>query len=125
MGLEDRHARERTETRLDRTDLVESHCLLFPERAHLAQRLASDEALTAESKWLAMEDLYTLCTRDSPVLYLLGCQPVEGTCPVCLAAAGVMSLEARLLPRTMVALCPSSWLLASLTSEQIHAIAKC
>lgn len=67
---------------LDRTDLVQSLCLLFPERARLAQRLASDEPLTAETKWLAMEDLYTLCTRDFPVLYLPGCQPVVETCPV-------------------------------------------
>ena len=67
---------------LDRTDLVQSLCLLFPERARLAQRLASDEPLTAETKWLAMEDLYTLCTRDFPVLYLPGCQPVVCTCPV-------------------------------------------
>ena len=67
---------------LDRTDLVQSLCLLFPERARLAQRLASDEPLTVETKWLAMEDLYTLCTRDFPVLYLPGCQPVVGTCPV-------------------------------------------
>ena len=66
----------------DRTDLVESLCLLFPEHARLAQRLASDELLTAETKWLAMEDLYTLCTRDSPVLYLPHCQPVKGRCPV-------------------------------------------
>ena len=67
---------------LDRTDLVHSLCLLFPERARLAQRLASDEPLTAEAKWLAMEDLYTLCTRDSSVLYLPGCQPVGGACPI-------------------------------------------
>ena len=67
---------------LNRTDLVQSLCLLFPERARLAQRLASDEPLTAGTKWLAMEDLYTLCSRDFPVLYLPGCQPVVETCPV-------------------------------------------
>lgn len=67
---------------LDRTDLVQSLCLLFPERARLAQMLASDEPLTPEARWLAMEDLYTLCTRDFSVLYLPGTQPIGGACPV-------------------------------------------
>jgi hypothetical protein len=67
---------------LHRTDLVQSLCLLFPERARLAQRLASDHTLTSEAKWFAMEDLYTLCTRDFSVLYLPGNQPTEGRCPV-------------------------------------------
>ena len=67
---------------LDRTDLVQSLCLLFPERARLAQRLASNEPLSAETKWLAMEDLQTLCARDSPVLYLPDCQPINERCPV-------------------------------------------
>ena len=67
---------------LDRTVLVQSLCLLFPERARLAQRLSSQELLTADARWLAMEDLYTLCTRDFSVLYLPGTQPMDGACPV-------------------------------------------
>ena len=66
----------------NRTDVVERLYLLFPKRARLAQRLVSEELLTAETKWLAMTDLYTFCTRDSSVLYLPGCQPVEGRCPI-------------------------------------------
>ena len=67
---------------LDRTDLVQSLCLLFPERARVAQRLASDEPLTPEARWLAMEDLSALCTRDFSVLFLPGNQPTGGACSV-------------------------------------------
>lgn len=49
-------------------DLVQSLSLLFPERRRLAQRMASDATMTSEERWLAMEDLYTLCTRDFSVL---------------------------------------------------------
>jgi len=67
---------------LYRADLVESLFLLFPERRRIAQRMASDSVMTSEDRWLAMEDLYTLCTRDFSVLYLPGHQPVNGRCPV-------------------------------------------
>ena len=67
---------------LHRADLVESLSLLFPERRRLAQRLASDAVMTSEERWLAMEDLYTLCTRDFSVLYLPGHRSANGRCPV-------------------------------------------
>ena len=67
---------------LRRTDLVQSLCLLFPERARLAQRLASNKSLTPEAKWLAIEDLHTLCTRNFSVLYLPGNEPPDLACPV-------------------------------------------
>jgi Protein of unknown function (DUF3435) len=63
---------------LYRADLVESLFLLFPERRRLAQRMASDSIMTSEERWLAMEEMYTLCTRDFSVLYLPGHQPVNG-----------------------------------------------
>lgn len=65
-----------------RADLVESLYLLLPERRRLAQRLASDAIMTSVDRWLATEDLYTLCTRDFSVLYLPSHQPVNGRCPV-------------------------------------------
>jgi len=65
-----------------RTDLVESLCLLFPERKRIAQKLISDNVMTSEDRWLAMEDLRVLCTRDISVLYLPGHQPIDGCCPV-------------------------------------------
>lgn len=65
-----------------RADLFQSLFLLFPERRRLAQRMASDAIMTSEERWLGMEDLYTLCTRDYSVLYLPGHQPVNGRCPV-------------------------------------------
>jgi len=55
-----------------RTDLVQSLSLLFPERLRLLHKLASDKVMTSKDRWLAMEDLYRLCTRDLSVLYLPG-----------------------------------------------------
>ena len=65
-----------------RNDLVQSLFLLFPERRRIAQQLASEEAMTSEERWLIMEDLHRLCTRDLTVLFLPGHQPVDGCCPV-------------------------------------------
>jgi len=65
-----------------RTDLVHHLSLLFPERLRIAQRLACDNTLTPEARWLTMADLYTLCTRDLSVCYLPGHQPVDSRCPV-------------------------------------------
>ncbi|KAF7504465.1 hypothetical protein GJ744_002202 [Endocarpon pusillum] len=66
----------------DRTDLVGALCILIPERRRLAGRMKSREPLTPESMWLAIQDLYTLCRKDSSVLYLNGLQPAGGACPV-------------------------------------------
>ena len=65
-----------------RTDLASSLSLLFPERYRLAQRITSGNTVNSEERWLAMEDLHTLCTRDFSVLYLPGHHPVHGNCPV-------------------------------------------
>ena len=65
-----------------KTDLVQSLCLLIPERGRLAQVMASDEPLAPPVMWLAMQDLYSLCTRDLTILYLPGHEPLDNACPV-------------------------------------------
>lgn len=82
QGLANPHTGKKQADNPHRADLTHSLSLLFPERLRLAQKLASDGTLTSEDRWLAMEDLYTLCTRDLSVLYLPGHQPVSGCCPV-------------------------------------------
>jgi hypothetical protein len=67
---------------VDKTDLVQSLCLLIPERGRLAQAMAQDESLSPDSMWRAMLDLHSLCTRDLTVLYLAGLEPRDGCCPV-------------------------------------------
>lgn len=67
---------------LCRTDLVDSLCLLIPERGRLAQRMASDEPLSPGAMWDAMRDLHSLCSRDLSVLYLPGHEPLDGSCPI-------------------------------------------
>jgi len=69
-------------SRPDKTDIVQSIYLIIPERARLARITASDETLSVDAMWNAMQDLYSLCTRDSSVLYLPGLEPFEGACPV-------------------------------------------
>ncbi|EXJ72789.1 uncharacterized protein A1O5_03936 [Cladophialophora psammophila CBS 110553] len=65
-----------------KTDLVESLCLLIPERGRLAHVIAQEEPLSRDSMWYAMLDLHSLCTRDLTVLYLAGLEPRDGNCPM-------------------------------------------
>jgi hypothetical protein len=65
-----------------KTDLVESLCLLIPERGRLACAMTQDKPLSSDSLWRAMRDLQSLCTRDLTVLYLQGLEPRDGSCPV-------------------------------------------
>ena len=65
-----------------RSDLVRSMSLLVPERSRLAQRMLSTEILSPEERWSAMDDIYSLCSRDLSVLYLPLHQPTDGKCPV-------------------------------------------
>lgn len=44
--------------------------------------MAEDEPLPRNRMWLAIHDLYLLCTRDLTVLYLAGLEPRDGCCPV-------------------------------------------
>lgn len=56
----------------NRADLVQSLSLLFPERRNIAKRVDSDAIMSSDERWLAPQDLYTLCTQDFSVLYLPG-----------------------------------------------------
>jgi hypothetical protein len=63
-------------------DLFQALCLIFPERGRLAQIMASSEGMSPGETMKAMEDLVSLCTRDSTVTYRPGQAPVDGRCPV-------------------------------------------
>jgi len=67
---------------LCKTDIVQSLCLLIPERGRLALGMASDDPISPAAMWRAMEDLHSLCTRNFTVLYLPGNEPREDACPV-------------------------------------------
>jgi hypothetical protein len=64
-----------------KTDSVRDVSVWMPERERLAKSMA-DRPLTSDEMWLAMRDLYSLCTRGQTVLYLPQVTPVAGACPV-------------------------------------------
>ena len=66
----------------DRTIVVDILSRVFPERGRLSQLMCLDQALSPERRWEAMQDLLTLCQRDSPVLYPSPQQPINDKCPV-------------------------------------------
>ena len=57
--------------------------LVMPERDRISKRMQQTEQLTTVEMREAIQDIYTLCTRDYEVFYRPGEEPVEGLCPVC------------------------------------------
>jgi hypothetical protein len=65
-----------------RADLFETLCLVFPERAHLANIMALNNELTQMDTLVATQHLLTLCTRDPTVTYRPGQAPIDARCPI-------------------------------------------
>lgn len=65
-----------------KTDLEESLALIMPERKRLALTMTSERHVSPEERRDAVQDLYTLATRDCVVLYRPGEEPISGRCPV-------------------------------------------
>ena len=65
-----------------KTDVVQSICLLIPERGRLAEQMAIDRPLEPDEMWQALQDIHALCSQDFTVLYLPRSRPVDGACPV-------------------------------------------
>ncbi|KAL8788271.1 MAG: hypothetical protein Q9213_001791 [Squamulea squamosa] len=63
------------------TDLEESLELIMPERRRLAITMTSERDVSTEERRNAVQDLYTLATRDCTVLYRPGEEPIGGRCP--------------------------------------------
>jgi hypothetical protein len=57
--------------------------LILPERSRIAEKMESDAPLTTGQMRDAIQDVYTLITRDYTVFYLPGEEPLGGLCPVC------------------------------------------
>lgn len=87
--LEDCYAKIiRTEGRIshDRSSAIDRVQALFrvlPERARLADMIKSDEPRTRAQRLLAVQDLFSLSTRNFEVMYRPDEEPVDGACPVC------------------------------------------
>jgi hypothetical protein len=73
---------EKTPDDPSKEDFFRDMCFWRPERGRLAKIMASDEELTSDEMWLAIVDLYALCTQDYTVLYLPRVVPIGGRCPV-------------------------------------------
>jgi len=67
---------------LHRDDRLHVLCRLMPERGRLRQIVVSDEPLSSDAMWDAMQDLHSLCARDLSIIYFPGFEPFEGACPV-------------------------------------------
>ena len=63
------------------TDLEESLELIMPERRRLAITMTSERIVSSEERRDAVQDLYTLATRNCTVLYRPGEEPIDGRCP--------------------------------------------
>jgi hypothetical protein len=66
---------------LNKNDRLQVLCRLIPERGRLRQIVVADKPLSPEGMWDAMQDIYSLLTRDLLVIYLPGLEPFEGACP--------------------------------------------
>lgn len=55
----------------------------MPERARLAELIASDEVATRDQTLLAVEDLLSLCRSNFEVMYRPGDEPIDQSCPEC------------------------------------------
>ena len=80
----DKRVDERGSHKAGKTDVLDILSRLVPERARLAQWMASDDPLTEEESWQAIEDMHSLLKweEEFPVLYLPGLRPADGRCPV-------------------------------------------
>ena len=56
---------------------------IMPERARLAEMIASDELVTRDQTLSALQDLLSLCRRDFAVMYRPGDEPIDHFCPEC------------------------------------------
>ena len=56
---------------------------IMPERARLAEMIASDEVATRHQTLLAVQDLLSLCRRNFEVMYRPGDEPINQSCPEC------------------------------------------
>lgn len=65
-----------------KTDITRHMFLLMPERGRLAQKLTSETMLSPAQTRSAMRDMFSLCCRADPVVYLPGLEPVNDACPV-------------------------------------------
>lgn len=66
----------------DRTaDLFETLCLVFPERAQLANIMNLKSEMTQMDTLMATQHLLTLCKRDPTVTYRTRQAPIDGRCP--------------------------------------------
>lgn len=64
-------------------DRVQALFRIMPERARLAEMIASDEVATRDQTLLAVQDLLPLCRRDFEIMYRPGDEPVDQSCPEC------------------------------------------
>ena len=87
--LEDRYAKIiQTKGRIshDRSSAIDRAQALFrvlPERARLADMIKSNEPRTRAQRLSAVQDLFSLSTRNFEVMYRPDEEPVDGACPVC------------------------------------------
>jgi hypothetical protein len=87
--LEDRYAKIiQTKGRIshDRSSAIDRAQALFrvlPERARLANMIKSNEPRTRTQRLSAVQDLFSLSTRNFKVIYRPDEEPVDGACPVC------------------------------------------
>ena len=57
--------------------------LILPERKRIQEKMSSGSPLSKDEMREAIQDFYTLITRDYTVFYRPGEEPVGGSCPVC------------------------------------------
>ena len=65
-----------------RTDLLKILTLIMPELGRLTQTMVSDTVVSEQDRRQAIEDLFTLISRDYTVIYRPGEEPIDGACPV-------------------------------------------
>ena len=57
--------------------------LILPERSRITDKMETSKPLLKHEMREAIQDLYTLITRDKAVFYRPGEEPLCGLCPVC------------------------------------------
>ena len=82
QGLEGSHEGKRVAQNLYKTDLVQSLYLLIFKCGLLARMMVKEEFLSHDAMRQATAHLLSLCNQDLCVLYLLGHEPIDGSCPL-------------------------------------------
>lgn len=57
--------------------------LILPERSRIEKKMRSTKPLDTDQMREAIQDVYTLISRDYTVFYRPGEEPLDGLCPVC------------------------------------------